>query len=208
MQSRLDTLKEMGIEVWRLRSNLPAVPAPSPQMDMAPQVNMARMPPASIDHPITKIPEQSPVSQNAGQEKTPRFRFAYLHYGSVGLCLSLAGDSALPRRFCDDLARFMGGDVDGVRFQMLEWPMLETSGIDQSMTAARQVVTQKFSVMPAKIIVFGDDVAEYYGPLEKVSSVMPVTVGRQQYLCVASLKTILGSAEDKRSLLQVLNSWG
>ena len=130
-----------------------------------------------------------------------------LHYGSLGICLSLPEEVDLPRRFCDDIARVMTADIKALKFQIVEWPMLDTSGINQSIDAARQVVAQKFGALPAQVIVIGADVAEYFRPLEKVSDDAPVLVGRQSYLLVPSLKELLGSAKRKRHLMTLLANW-
>ena len=197
MQTRLDTLEHMGIEVWRLRQSPPA---------------MATTEEVQSDQNVIKA---TPVENNAETEPTPpspeshvpRFRIAFLHYESVGFCLSLAPEADLPRRFCDDLARVLGGDVGAVRFQMLEWPMLNTSGIDQSEAAARQVVTQKFSQLPSRVVVLGE-VPAYFGPLENIEAEKPTNIGRQQYLQIPELADLMQSSIRKRQLLSILKSWG
>lgn len=196
MQRRLETLREMGIEVWRLRPD----PAAVVVADSAPVVQ-----PAPAAEVVATEPETA--SRPRDNAVVPEFRLAFLHYETVGLCLSLARGQELPRRLCDDIAGTLGGNVKDVRFQMLEWPMLSTSGIDQSDSAARQVVTQKFGVLPARVIVFGQDVKEYYRPLEKAHAAEPLAVGRQQYLLIDQLKELMGSSQSKRQLLAVLSRW-
>ena len=195
MLTQLETLKAMGIEVWALRESGAVLPESAPEPEM----------PAPVKQRATK--ENDQVSIPDGELAIPRFRLAMLHYGSVGFCLSLAEGAELPRRFCDDVARVMAADMQALKFQIVEWPMLDTSGIDQSVDAARQVITQKFGVLPPKVIVVGADVAEYFGPLEKVSDDAPVLVGGQSYLLVPSLIELLKSADKKRHLMILLANW-
>lgn len=204
MLTRLETLKAMGIEVWSLRGEITAVPELTPQKARTP--TREAMPIAKVESETAAASDSVATASATPVQPVPKFRLAMLHYGSVGLCLSLAEGAELPRRFCDDVARLMAADVQSVRFQMVQWPMLDTAGIDQSISAARQVVTQKFNVLPAKMIVIGRDVAEYFGPLEKVGD-KPTLVGRQSYLLLPSLTELLGSADQKRQLMSVLASW-
>jgi hypothetical protein len=132
---------------------------------------------------------------------------ALFHYETIGICLSLRAESELPRRFCDDVARAMGGSIESVRYQLLKWPMLSTSGIDQSINAAREVVTQKFRQMPARVLVFGDDVDEYYNPLRDLAPLSVGAVGVQTFLKVPSLKGLLGSGSAKRELMLAMHRW-
>ena len=83
----------------------------------------------------------------------PEFMLALFHYETIGICLSLRAESELPRRFCDDVARAMGGSIESVRYQSLKLPMLSTSGNAQSIKAAREGVTQKFRQKPAREMV-------------------------------------------------------
>ncbi len=172
MLTQLETLKAMGIEVWMLRDNSAVLPESAPGHEI----------PSPVKQRVTKENHQMSIPE--AEPAIPRFRFAMLHYGSVGFCLSLTEGAELPRRFCDDVARVMAADLQALKFQIVEWPMLDTSGIDQSIDAARQVITQKFGVLPPKVIVVGADVAEYFGPLEKVGDDAPVLVGGHSYLLV------------------------
>ena len=195
MLTQLETLKAMGIEVWAHRESGAVLPESAPEPEM----------PAPVKQRATK--ENDQVSIPDGEPAIPRFRLAMLHYGSVGFCLSLAEGAELPRRFCDDVARAMAADPRALKLQIVEWPMLDTSGIDQSIDAARQVVAQKFGVLPAKVIVVGVDVAEYFVPLEKFRDDAPVLVGKQSYLVVPSLIELLKSADKKRHLMILLANW-
>jgi hypothetical protein len=87
----------------------------------------------------------------------------------------------LPRRLCDDIAGLMGGNPEGLRFRQLDWPMVNNSAIDQSADAAREVVTQKFS--------------------------LPARAGRQEILLVPSVRALMDSAAQKRQLLMALKGW-
>ena len=85
--------------------------------------------------------------------------------------------------------------------------MLNTSGIDQSLASARQVVTQKFAVLPEKVVVFGGDVSIYFSPLKQVESGQPSRVGNQSFLVVPSLVDLMKSPSEKRNLMVVLSNW-
>ncbi|MBT4162612.1 MAG: hypothetical protein HOC70_08470 [Gammaproteobacteria bacterium] len=193
MLNRLETLKAMGIEVWAVRNSTP--------------VNQHM--PEAVQQPIDPAPQRVEQSEEkiSPPADQPEFRLALLHYESVGLCLSLTPGATLPRRLCDDVARMMGGNIELARFQMLEWPMLNTSGIDQSLASARQVVTQKFAVLPEKVVVFGGDVSIYFSPLKQVESGQPSRVGNQSFLVVPSLVDLMKSPSEKRNLMVVLSNW-
>ena len=81
------------------------------------------------------------------------------------------------------------------------------SGIDQSINAAREVVTQKFRQMPSKVLVFGDDVGDYYNPLRDLAPMSVGAVGAQTFLKVPSLKELLGSGSSKRELMLAMHHW-
>ena len=100
----------------------------------------------------------------------------------------------------------MGAEVEGVRYQELKWPMLNTSGIDQSVNAAREFVTQKFRALPTRVVVIGEDVAEYFGPLRDLGA-EPKLMGNQSYLMIPSMTRTAESAEIKRSLFLSLVTW-
>jgi len=193
-------LKAMGIDVWTSR---PAVALP---VDAAAEPAIK---PANRRAAVEKVKPDTPVQVGdaASVKKTPEFMLALFHYETIGICLSLRAESELPRRFCDDLARAMGGNIESVRYQLLKWPMLSTSGIDQSIKAAREVVTQKFRQMPSRVLVFGQDVGEYYNPLRDLAPMSVGAVGAQTFLMVPSLKDLLGSGSAKRELMLVMQHW-
>ena len=204
--TRSGYLKAMGIDVWTSRSAI------TPQVVAAVESAIQSM------NSVTEMPTQAPdrdvetaaaVQTEAALVGTPlpEFMLALLHYETVGLCLSLAAESELPRRFCDDVARTMGGNIESLRYQLLKWPMLSTSGIDQSINAAREVVTQKFRQMPSKVLVFGDDVGDYYNPLRDLAPMSTVAVGAQTFLKVPSLTKFLGSGSSKRELMLAMHHW-
>jgi len=196
-------LKAMGIDVWTSR---PAVALP---VDAAAEPAIK---PANRQAAVEKVEKVKPdtpaqVGDAASGKEIPEFMLALFHYETIGICLSLRAESELPRRFCDDVARAMGGNIKSVRYQLLKWPMLSTSGIDQSINAAREVVTQKFRQMPSRVLVFGKDVGEYYNPMRDLSPMSVGTVGAQTFLMVPSLKDLLGSGSAKRELMLVMQHW-
>jgi len=199
-------LKAMGIDVWTSRSVV------APQTVAAVE---AAIEPASrstvMSRPAPAIKIEADVTVQTGDaamgEPIPEFMLALFHYETIGICLSLRAESELPRRFCDDVARAMGGNVESVRYHLLKWPMLSTSGIDQSINAAREVVTQKFRQMPARVLVFGDDVGDYYNPLRDMAPLSVGVVGVQTFLKVSSLKGLLGSGSAKHELMLAMHRW-
>ena len=116
-------------------------------------------------------------------------------------------DQDLMRALISANERAMGGNIESVRYQLLKWPMLSTSGIDQSINAAREVVTQKFRQMPSRVLVFGDDVGEYYNPLRDLAPMSVGAVGAQTFLKIPSLKDFLASGSSKRELMLAMHHW-
>ena len=215
MLTQLEALKAMGIEVWALRheeiveeesTSVSIAPNPGARensldaLSFRKQFNEER----KISTNVLSLEKKS-VSHNASS--SPQFRFALLHYVTVGFCVSLSEVEELRRRIFDDIARFMGADPKTMKQQIIEWPILKTSSIDQSLDSARQVVTQKFGLLPAKVIVIGSDVVPYFGPLEKALIETPVLVGDQSYLLIPSFSELMRSAQRKRELMALLNGW-
>jgi len=195
MLTKLQTLKAMGIEVWTHReSNTRMVGSAS-----------GLLMPTSVEQRGSEEPKQ--ISSGDEELVIPSFRFAMLDYGSLGICLSLPEEAVLPRRFCDDVARFMAADLEGLKLQIFEWPMLDTSGIDQSIDAAREVVTQKLGALPAQVIVIGENVSDYFEPLKKVGDEGQVLIGEQSYLFIPSLTELLKFGSKKRRLMALLARW-
>jgi hypothetical protein len=202
-------LKAMGIDVWTSR------PADAPQVVAAaepvikPANRQTGMSGQAAVKKVEKVETDTPVriGDAAAVKEIPEFMLALFHYETIGICLSLCAESELPGRFCDDVARAMGGNIESVRYQLLKWPMLSTSGIDQSIKAAREVVTQKFRQMPSRVLVFGEDVGDYYNPLRDLSPMSVGTVGAQTFLMVPSLKDLLGSGSAKRELMLAMHHW-
>lgn len=195
MLSRNQYLKAMGIDVWVRREHQPSQQPPPVQPTQ----------PAPLAEETAAKPAIAAPDSRSGA--VPNFRLGLYHYETVGLCLLLNDGADTPRRLCDDIARVMGGHVDGVGYQELCWPMLDTAGIDQTIGAAREVVTQKFSALPRRVLVFGRDVAEYFQPLAGVTPMQPTRVGNQEMLLVSDLQTFMSSAQDKRQLLRILHAW-
>jgi len=199
-------LKAMGIDVWTSRSVVAPQTVAAVEAAIEPASRSTVM---SRSAPAIKI--EADVTVQTGDaamgEPIPEFMLALFHYETIGICLSLRAESELPRRFCDDVARAMGGNVESVRYHLLKWPMLSTSGIDQSINAAREVVTQKFRQMPARVLVFGDDVGDYYNPLRDMVPLSVGAVGVQTFLKVPSLKDLLGSGSAKHELMLAMHRW-
>ena len=199
-------LKAMGIDVWTSRSVVAPQTVAAVEAAIEPASRSTVM---SRSAPAIKI--EADVTVQTGDaamgEPIPEFMLALFHYETIGICLSLRAESELPRRFCDDVARAMGGNVESVRYHLLKWPMLSTSGIDQSINAAREVVTQKFRQMPARVLVFGDDVGDYYNPLRDMAPLSVGVVGVQTFLKVSSLKDLLGSGSAKHELMLAMHRW-
>lgn len=194
----------MGIEVWRVRRSVPPGIDTVRDDSSADAASAVQRPAVEAESQPAPRPE---VSKPVSAVEVPRFRMALLHYGEVGLCLSLQAGVELPRRFCDDIARCLGGQPDTAKYQQLDWPMLSSGGIDQSIDAARQVVTQKFGVLPEKVLVLGADLAAYYGPLTEAEPGVPMNHGRQSILLMSSLEEVMNSATAKRRLLHTLHEW-
>ena len=123
-----------------------------------------------------------------------------LHYGSLGLCLSMAEGETLPRIFCDDVARAAGGDVEAVKYQQLDWPMVNSATMDQSIEVARQVVAGKLAQLPNHILFFGPDLPQYIEPLASTKLGETVQVGKAQCLLLANAADVMASGEEKRKL--------
>ncbi len=206
MRSKRQYLEAMGIDVWSRRpppvvvkEKTKAAPRRADKPKRAEHTANAPRPPSG------KVP---PIAH-----EVPRFSLAFFHYGSIGLCLSLNNEKTqVPRRLCDDLARVMNGNIEAVRFHRLDWPMLSTTGIDQSIDAAREVVTQKFSALPARVIIIGQDVADYYEPLADVQAHLPgdaggQKIGGQSVMLLPSLEAFMASVQAKRDLLPALYQW-
>jgi hypothetical protein len=210
--TRSGYLKEMGIDVWTSRSAVASQVVAEAETAIKPagsQAGLSGQAAVKKVEKAEKVKTDAPVqTADAGAGKEiPEFMLALFHYETMGICLSLSAESDLPGRFCDDVARAMGGNIESVRYQLLKWPMLSTSGIDQSINAAREVVTQKFRQMPSRVLVFGEDVGDYYNPLRDLSPLSVGAVGAQTFLMVPSLKDLLGSGSAKRELMLAMHHW-
>jgi hypothetical protein len=204
--TRSGYLKAMGIDVWASRSAIAPEVVVAVESAIQSMNSLTEMSTQALDRDVeTTAPVQT--EEALAGTPLPEFILALFHYETVGICLSLGAESELPRRFCDDVARTMGGNIESLRFQLLKWPMLSTSGIDQSINAAREVVTQKFRQMPSKVLVFGDDVGDYYNPLRDLAPMSVGAVGAQAFLKVPSLKKLLESGSSKRELMLAMLYW-
>jgi hypothetical protein len=204
--TRNGCLKAMGIDVWTSRSAIALEAVVAGDSAIQSMNSLAKMPTQALNRDVeTTAPVQT--EEALAGAPLPEFILALCHYETVGICLSLDAESELPRRFCDDVARTMGGNIESLRLHLLKWPMLSTPGIDQSIKAARKVVTQKFRQMPSKILVFGDDVGDYYNPLRDLAPMSIGAVGAQTFLKGRSLKQLLGSGSSKRELMLAMHHW-
>ena len=229
MLTRRQYLQTMGIEVWTLRGadyqfRPQFVPAAREQMPPA-RAGAVSVPagqpgagPARAHSPdalqavpgpekARRTPDTAPQSPSPDGHVPPVFSLAFLHYGTVGFCLSLPdARAALPRRFCDDLARALSAKPDNVSVRILNWPMLNSADIDQSTSAAIQVVTHKFSELPGTLLVFGDDIQEYYPALGQQAPGTGQEVAGQTVFLFGSPATIMSSAATKRAVWQTLSA--
>ncbi len=200
----------MGIDVWVLRTNVApieaetaaAAPAATTQSRGIQQVADAIGP---ITETQTDAPKPAPKPAAPQKLKeTPSFTLALFHYGTVGICISVAPGQSPPRKFCDDVARAAGGDVGGVRYQQLEWPMVKSSSIDQSIDAARAVVAQKFSLLPQQVMIFGSDVCNYFAPIEAGSPGTTIRHEERRFTLMPAVAEVMSSASHKRQLWQLI----
>ena len=204
MRSRY--LKEMGIDVWTSRSSVVSFGSAAPTFETTSQSStLIKDPDLSFEPRKNEGLVQEPKELSDGQ--VPKFMFGLFHYETVGICISLPSERDLHRSFCDDVARAMGGNIESVRYQLLKWPLASASDIDQSISAAREVVAQKFRQMPPKLLVFGDDVRRYYSPLLDLAPFSAETYGRQSLMMVPSIKNLLSSSSSKRQLMLALCGW-
>jgi hypothetical protein len=212
--SRQQYLKAMGIDVWSIRQapgDLAVVQPILPQgePDRAAPATYRSISNASVKNAAVKraVTDAIIPADRQTEQEVPEFRLALLHYGSIGLCLSLGKTAELPRRFCDDIAGIMGGELKEARYHQLQWPMLSSRNFDQSIAAAREVVTQKFRVLPQRVVVFGEDVGEYFNPLRDLPVLTPGAIGSQSFLLIPSLGDLMGSSAAKRELMAILYQW-
>lgn len=210
MPSRASYLRAMGIEVWTRRALVPAVPkGPDAPAGLASGAKQDTAP-AVVETAAAAVPSiraSLPTPVETRPPEVPRFRLGMLHYGDFSVCMLLAEKAEFPRRFSDDVARLMGADIAAARYQQLDWPMLDTQGIDQSVHAAREVVMRKFSVLGRQVLVIGTDIGDYYLPLAGFEPLVPRTVDRQSMLWVPGLRTVTASADSKQQFMYLLLGW-
>ena len=201
-----DYLDAMGIDVWSIRPAL-ALRAPVPE---EPNVAGPAVAQKAGKSPVEAVPAEAAKESPPVEADVPNFRLALLHYEVVGLCVSLQAEQQLPRDFCDAIARVLGADVKKLKYQELAWPMLNVlnaSGIDQSIHAARQVVKQMFQNLPAQALAFGEDMGNYFEPLKEAKILVPVSVESQTWLPAPSLLDLMQSVDAKRQLFTALHHW-
>lgn len=199
MSSKAAYLKAMGIEVWSRRS-LYAAPVPVSEVSVPAAGQVVAAAGAAIKS--DSQPPQAPVVP----EKVPEFTLGFIYYETVAVGAMIPAGKEFPRRFCDDLARMMGGKLESPKYQAITWPMLATTGVDQSITAAREVVRRKFELMGSKVMLLGEDVTEYLPQLADVSA-WDIGVLDGQHVLVLPTVSELGSTAAKRRLLKLLLAW-
>ncbi len=212
MRTKRQYLDAMGIDIWTLRCHASSeqqtdvlleaatpnskVPEAS-EVEAAPQVTATKKSAATTE---------TGAKKNSPEQEEPRFTLAFLQYDQLGLCLSLPSDQTkIPKHFCDDLARSLGKNPDTGSSQLLEWPLLNSSSIDQSLAAAKEVVMHKFNLLPATVLVFGEAVKQYHPDLEALVSASPTQeTGRQTVYLFDEVTSVMQSADAKRALWQTL----
>lgn len=195
-------LAAMGIDVW--------VPRVSGAVDIGVQEEASSatpLPDAAAPKSFSQKKAERPAPRRkvAAPPPAPAFSLALLHYGSVGLCLSLEAGGKLPRRFCDDVARAGRGDVENARFQQLDWPMLKSTSIDQSIDVAREVVARKFLWLPDRIFVFGEDVCDYHQAIAAAKPGQVVRAEPKHYTLMGGVFEVMASADAKRLLWKLIS---
>lgn len=222
-------LAAMGIDVWVHRGRLADLTQVMPDSPAAaaPATSANQPPPAvhekAVDEQATQKkaqgspPEAAPTAIEAqdlqpapeasGQDvEVPSFSLALLHYGSLGLCLSMAEGEEVPKVFCDDLARAAGANVKAVKHQQLDWPMVNSNSMDQSIAVARQVVASKLVQLPSRILMLGQDLARWHEPLTGANPGDLVQAGDSLCLLLPSASEIMASADEKRRLWSLLKN--
>ena len=116
--TRSGYLKAMGIDVWTSRSAVAPQEVAAVEAAIEPANSPAEV---SRQAPAKKVETDTTVQTGdaATGKQIPEFMLALFHYETIGICLSLRAESELPRRFCDDVARAMGGSIESVRYQCL-----------------------------------------------------------------------------------------
>lgn len=184
-------LREMGVDVWLLRSQLPALSsalssAPSPaggdtlrtpdsvhrhQRGQA-EIQSPRPPAKALGKALGPAPGPAPGSRRQPKvSKTPapipEFHLCFATY-SNGLSLVFSvplSASALPdqyRRFTDDVAlAFANPGQIDSQVTSLRWPMVQASHIEQSETEARLIVAQRIEKCADKLVLFGQAPARF-----------------------------------------------
>jgi hypothetical protein len=221
MQTRQSYLKAMGIEVWRYRapgplavSEAPSAPGPRPSQNAAAGIDAAAaVLKRTASTPAVRQDKQaapsrpSSAQQRDSREPVPEFRLGLLRYETLGIVVSLSPTGTVPRRLCDDIVRLLAGQHETPSYHLLEWPMLDSSSIDQSLSAARQVVTQKLTQLPSRVLVLGEGLGEYFGPLASLADGEAADIGRQNFMLVSNLEALKSSADQKRQLMHRLQRW-
>ncbi len=233
MLTRREYLEAMGIDVWTRRTGQLTRPtalskAALPEEILPKEVKekagamvgaegarQAMRRNQSVTSPATNADERKtvsvlPVAETGKQAPpntaapVPEFRFALLHYGLIGMCVALEKRAQLPRRFCDDIALALGIPLVDTKYQLLNWPMLESASFDQSRESAMSVVGQKFEMLPRTIIVFGQDVALYHPPLVSIRPPATLETNGQRLVFFPAVAEVMQSAELQRNLWATL----
>lgn len=210
-------LQEMGIDVWSLRPDKPphsvAVVAAESHTEpvqlsasITPQVSGAAASLALVrgvtkDVSAIKAQKASPIEKTTLAESqiadAPTFLFCFLDYDQFSFLFSLPLNSdSLPgnyRYFADDVYLALTGQRSIPKIRDLRWPMVQSSHIPQTAADAELVVLQKVRQCADKLLVFGEDPANY---LDQTSSL----VKDKQIVAIKDAEFYFSQPEAKRSL--------
>lgn len=171
-------LREMGVDVWRLRPARPVLAVePVPDTDRPGQRQSAdarRTPVAEPGSQRESAPTQADKSQAPGEGAAqargpvPQFHLCFIHYQTLSLVfsVSLQSESLSPalRRFADDIAIALGNTgTDAARIAAVRWPMVRSEHIDQSESAAKIVISQRVQEAQPVKLLFGKAAAHWAG---------------------------------------------
>ncbi len=201
---RGEYLNEMGIEVWRLRSELPSQQGSVERLSSGqPNVDQS-LEPAQVDHPPAKaVSPKAPV---------PKFLFCFLDYDSLSLLFSLPSNSiSLPadyRVFADDINLALFGKKIIPRTRDLRWPMVQAAHIQQTKEDAREVVLQKVKQSRERLIVFGVEVLTYIAESRGQEIGQSLEIQGKKVLLVNDVQHYFDEAHAKKQLWQHLHLWG
>ncbi|MEX2327580.1 MAG: hypothetical protein WD558_07600 [Pseudomonadales bacterium] len=182
-------LREMGVDVWRLRPHFPDSsaslhseaqqdlsidPAPESRPELSPGLTTkARHPTQSIERPGSRTVKAAAVtSVQSGVPETaatpvPEFHLCFATYNN-GLSLVFSAPLSAPavpdryRRFADDIALAFSSQARmESQVTSLRWPMVQASHIAQSEEDARLIVGKRIEMCADKLVLFGQAPSHY-----------------------------------------------